>query len=300
MSRAAVRGAWAAGAAFVLWGFFPLYFRLLPQAAALEVLANRIVWSLAVVLLVLAVRRQWGWIAGTLRTPRTLAVFAATAAFIAINWLTYIWAVTNGHVIDASLGYFITPLVNVALGYVFLHERPRRAQWVALGLAAVGVLWLAIAAGRMPWIGIALSLTFGGYGLLRKVATLGALEGLAIETAILAPVAIAGMVLWWAHTPYSFPSPSIAVDLWFLGLGPITTLPLLLFAYGARQLPLTTLGLLQYLGPSIQFVIGVWLFAEPFGPTRLAGFAFIWAALVLYSWDGWQRSRRPAATPGPL
>ena len=285
------RGVLAVGAAFVCWGFFPLYFRLVPAIPAWEVLANRIVWSLVLMLIVLALRRHWGWIAGTLRSPRVLGAFVATALLIAVNWVTYMWAVTHDHVLDASLGYFMTPLVNVALGYAFLGERPRRAQWTALGLAAAGVLWLAIAAGRMPWIGLVLALSFGGYGLLRKVATLGALEGLALETALLAPIAAIGMAVWWRATPYSFPAESIAVDLWYLGLAPLTTVPLFLFAWGARQIPLTTVGLLQYIAPSMQFVMGVTVFGEPFGPTRLAGFVLIWLALALYSWDGWRRRR---------
>lgn len=285
------RGVLAAGAAFVFWGFFPLYFRLLPPTPAWEVLANRVVWSLLLLLIVLAVRRHWGWIAGTVRSPRVMAILATTSVLVGANWVTYIWAVSNDHLLDASLGYFITPLVNLALGYAFLGERPRRAQWIALGLAAAGVLWLAVAAGRMPWIGLVLGVSFGAYGLLRKVATVGALEGLTLETAILAPFAAVGIAYWWRATPLSFPSDSLAVDLWYLGLGPLTTVPLFLFAWGARQIPLTTVGLLQYISPSMQFVMGVALFGEPFGPTRFAGFALIWLALLLYSWDGWQRRR---------
>jgi len=288
-------GALAATLAFAWWGFFPLYFRLLPGIAPLEVLANRIVWS---VLLVGAIavwqRRRWTWLAAAVRQPRVLASFVASALLLSANWLTYIWAVSNEHVIDASLGYFITPLVNVALGYALLGERPRRAQWVALVLAAAGVVWLTASAGRLPWIGLVLGLTFGAYGLLRKVAVLGALEGLTLETMILAPAAIAGMAWWWAGSATSFPAPDAATNLWLVGLGPATTFPLLLFAVGARRLPLTTLGLFQYLGPTIQFVLGVWLFHEPLTAARLVGFGLIWAALVLYSADGWRRARRLA------
>ncbi len=289
------RGVAAAALAFAWWGFFPLYFRLLPGVQPVEVLANRIVWSLLLVGIALTWQRRWRWLGPALATPRTLVAFVASATLLSVNWITYIWAVSNGHVVDASLGYFITPLVNVALGYLLLHERPRRAQWLALGFAAGGVLWLAVVAGRLPWIGLVLGLTFGAYGLLRKVALLGALEGLTLETILLAPFAIAAMAFWWGGSATSFPAPDLGTDLWLLGLGPMTTVPLLLFAAGARRLPLTTLGLLQYLGPSIQFVLGVSVFGERFGVDRLTGFGLIWAAIVLYTLDGWRTARRASA-----
>ena len=259
--------------------------------APAEVLANRIVWSLGLVLAALAWRGRWEWLAA-LRRPRVLGLFVATSLLLSANWLTYIWAVSNGHVVDASLGYFITPLVNVALGYSLLGERPRRAQWVALALAAAGVAWLTASAGRLPWIGLVIGVSFGAYGLLRKVAVLGALEGLTLETLILAPAALAAMAWWWAASATSFPAPDLAANAWLVGLGPTTTVPLLLFSFAARRLPLTTLGLLQYLSPSIQFVLGVWLFHEAFTPARLVGFACIWVALVLYSSDTWRAGRR--------
>ncbi len=290
------RGVAAAALAFAWWGFFPLYFRLLPGVHPVEVLANRIVWSLLLVGIVLAWQRRWRWLGPAMATPRTLAAFVASAMLLSANWITYIWAVSNGRVVDASLGYFITPLVNVALGYALLHERPRRAQWLALGLAAAGVLWLTIVAGRLPWIGLVLGLTFGAYGLMRKVAVLGAVEGLALETILLAPFAIVAMAFWWGGSATSFPASDFGTNLWLVGLGPMTTIPLLLFAAGARSLPLTTLGLLQYLGPSIQFVLGVWLFGERFGVGRLVGFGLIWVALVLYTIDGLRSVRRASAT----
>jgi len=259
-----------------------------------EVLANRIVWSLLLVTAVLAWRRHWGWLGKALRHPKTILSFVVSALLLSANWITYIWAVSNGQVVDSSLGYFITPLVNVALGYGLLGERPRRAQWIALAIAAAGVVWLTVAAGKLPWIGLVLGLTFGAYGLLRKIAVLGALEGLTFETMILAPAAIVGMVWWWGSSPNSFPGPDLGTNLWLLGLGPATTLPLLLFAFAARRIPLTTLGLMQYLGPSIQFLLGLWLFDEPLTPNRLIGFAMIWTALAIYTADG-LRSRQPPA-----
>ena len=297
-SRASV-GAWAAALALTWWGFFPLYFRVLPSVSPAEVLANRIVWSLLLVGVVLTWRSRWSWLPNAIRSRRVMASFVGSALLLSANWLTYIWAVGNGHVVDASLGYFMTPLINVALGYFVLGERPRRAQWIALAIAASGVVWLTAGAGRLPWIGLVLGLTFGAYGLLRKVAALGALEGLTLETIILAPAAVVGMAIWWRNSPTSFPGPDAGTNAWLVGLGPATTLPLLLFAVAARRLPMTTLGLFQYLSPTIQFLLGVWLFREPFGSARFAGFVLIWIALALYSLDGWRRrTARVVATDG--
>ncbi len=259
-----------------------------------EVLANRVVWSLLLVTAVLAWQGRWAWLGKALRHPKTIASFIASALLLSANWITYIWAVSNGHVVDSSLGYFITPLVNVALGFSLLGERPRRLQWLALAIAAAGVIWLTASAGKLPWIGLVLGLTFGAYGLLRKVAVLGALEGLTFETMILAPFAVVAMAWWWGSSPASFPGPDLGTNLWLLGLGPATTLPLLLFAFAARRISLTTLGLMQYLGPTIQFMLGLWLFDEPLTPNRLIGFALIWAALAIYTADGLRSRKAPA------
>ena len=289
----AEHGVWAAALAFSLWGFFPLYFRLLPGVFPPEVLANRIVWALILVATILTWQARWSWLGPALRSPRVMTSFVASALLLSANWMTYIWAVSNGHVVEASLGYFITPLVNVGLGFFLLGERPRRAQWIALGVAAAGVVWLTASAGRLPWIGLVLGLSFGAYGLLRKVATLGALEGLTLETMILAPAAIVAMAWWWGGSPTSFPAPDLATNAWLLGLGPATTAPLLLFALAARRLSMTTLGLVQYTSPTIQFLLGVWLFREPFDHARLVGFALIWGALALYTLDAWRRRVAP-------
>jgi len=284
-----------AALAFVWWGLFPLYFRIVPGINPGEVLAHRIVWCLLLMLALLAWRRQWGWLGAVLRQRKVLAAFAASALLLSGNWLTYIWSVNNGHVIDASLGYFITPLVNVLLGYTLLHERPRRAQWIALAFAALGVVWLTVQTGRLPWIALVLAATFGCYGLLRKIAVLGALEGLTLETMLLAPLAFAAILIWSLHGQSTFPASDLSTNASLIALGPITAVPLLLFAAGARRLSMTTLGLVQYIGPSIQFVIGIWVFHEPFSPGRLTGFALIWLALVLYTLDGWKVSRRALA-----
>jgi len=284
-----------AALAFTWWGLFPLYFRIVTTVAPGEVLAHRIVWCLVLLLGVLGARRQWGWLGAVLRQPKVLGAFAASALLLSANWLTYIWSIQNGHVVDASLGYFITPLVNVLLGYSLLHERPRRAQWAALTLACLGVAWLTWQTGRLPWIALLLAATFGCYGLLRKVAVLGALEGLTLETMVLAPFALIALAVWSAHGQASFPAPDLRTNLWLIALGPITAVPLLLFAAGARRLSMTTLGLLQYIGPSIQFVLGVWIFREPFTPARLIGFGLIWFALAIYSLDGWRVGRLASA-----
>lgn len=286
-----------AAAAFAWWGVFPLYFKLVTTVPPTEVLAHRVVWSLLLLGGVLTFRRQWKWLAPVLREPKVLGAFAASAVLLAANWLTYIWSVHHGHVIDASLGYFITPLVNVLLGYTFLHERPRRAQWAALCIASAAVVWLTVQTGRLPWIALLLAATFGAYGLLRKVAVLGALEGLTLETMALAPVAAAALWIWTRAGVASFPAEAPGVNLWLVSLGPVTALPLLLFAAGARRISMTTLGLVQYVSPLLQFALGVWIFDEPFTPARLAGFGLIWLALIVYTADGWRYTRRRRPLP---
>lgn len=284
-------GAIYAALAFAIWGIFPLYFRQIAHVPSGEILAHRIIWSLVFVVVALSLRRQWGWLKPVLRQPKVLAAFTASALLLSVNWLTYIWAINNGHVIDASLGYFINPMVNVLLGYTVLHERLRRMQWVALALAAGGVLWLTLQAGNLPWIALALAGSFGAYGLLRKVATLGALEGLTLETLLLAPIAVVVLGVWMFNGSSTFPAPDVPTNAWLIAAGPITAIPLLLFAAGARRISLTTLGLLQYIGPTIQLALGLWVFHEPFSATRLMGFALIWLALALYSAESWWHGR---------
>jgi chloramphenicol-sensitive protein RarD len=289
-------GVLQAALAYAMWGLFPLYFHLVAAVPPLDIVLHRSLWSLAFVLVLLAVLRRWGWLRDIARRPRTLATFALSALLLSGNWLVYVWAVNHGRVVDASLGYFITPLVNVLLGTFVLHERPRRAQWFALAIAAAGVLWLTLFAGSLPWVGLTLAATFGIYGLMRKTAPLGALEGLALETLLLAPLA-AGLLAW--RTSHGGALGGNLPLLALLALaGPLTALPLLLFAAGARRIPMTTLGVLQYIGPTIQFALGVWLFHEPFAGPRLAGFVLIWLALVIYTAESWVWMRRRAAIAG--
>ena len=274
-----------------MWGLLPLYFHALAAVAPIDVVLHRSLWSLAFVLLLLAVSSRWAWLRDIVRAPRVLGTFVFSALLLSSNWLIYVWAVHQGRVVEASLGYFITPLVNVALGYFVLHERPRRVQWIALGIAGVGVLWLTVAAASLPWVGLVLAATFGLYGLMRKTSRLGALEGLSLETALLAPLA-AGLLAWRS----SQGGGTLVADASVLGLlalsGPLTALPLLLFAAGARRMPLTSLGVLQYISPTLQFALGVWLFKEPLGGPRLAGFMLIWLALVIYTAEGIVAMRR--------
>ncbi len=279
-------GIFYAAAAYIVWGMFPMYFKALQDMPPLQVLMHRGVWSLVFLVLVLAVRRQWGWIAGVLKQPAVLAGFAASAMLLAANWFLYIWAVNQGRVVDASLGYFITPLINVLLGFMVLRERMRPLQWSAVALATLGVAWLTWHSGHLPWVSLLLAITFGIYGLLRKTAALGALEGLSLETAIMFPVAF-GFLAWWtvAGDNQFFAAPSVTQWL-LLAAGPVTAIPLLMFATGARRIPLSLLGIMQYITPSLQLLLGVWLYHEPFGGDRQIGFALIWAALALYSAEG--------------
>ena len=278
--------------AFVMWGLFPLYLRHIAAVPALEVVLHRSVWSLCFLLGVLAVLRRFGWLRELPSQPRLLALFGLSALLLSCNWLLYVYAVQSGQVVEASLGYFINPIVNVLLGVLVLKERLNRVQWAAVALAAGGVLWLALLAGRLPWIALALAISFGLYGLMRKTATLGALEGLTLETLLLAPLAVP-LLAWWSLSTDSVVARGDAPLLgWLLLAGPLTALPLLLFGAGARRLPLATIGLIQYLSPTIQLALGVWVFHEPFDRARLLGFVLIWSALALYSADGWRRSRR--------
>lgn len=286
-----------ASTAYAMWGIFPLYFKAVQEIPSIEILLHRIVWSLAFLVIVLAYRKQWAWMAALLRQPKVLAGFTASALLLSANWFVYIWAVNNGRVIDASLGYFINPLVSVLLGSLLLQERLRAGQWAAVALAAAGVAWLTWNGGHLPWIGLTLALTFGTYGLLRKTAALGALEGLSLETLILFPLAIGFLLMLSLEDRNAFATASTSSKWLLAAAGPITAIPLLMFAAAARRIPLSLLGMLQYIGPTLQLLLGVWLYREPFGGARLAGFALIWAALALYSAEGMWRTwlTKPAA-----
>lgn len=286
------RGVLQAALAYTLWGLFPLYFRELAGVGAFEIVLHRVAWSVVFLVIVLLWLRRWQWLASLRMQPQVLAMFTLSALVLALNWLTYVWAVSNGHVIDASLGYFINPLVSVALGYFVLHERLRRWQWAAVALATAGVAWLAALGPHIPWVGIVIAVSFAVYGLMRKTAALGALEGLALETLLLAPPAIALLAWWTVQGSGGLAGRSPATLAWLIGLGPMTSIPLLMFAAGARRISLATLGLLQYVSPTIQLALGVWVFGEALGSERLAGFTLIWIALALFSIESWLHARR--------
>ena len=287
-------GLLSAALAFTTWGLFPLYFQFIADVPALEVVLHRSVWALVFVLGILAWQKRWAWLRDTLRQPRLLLLFTASALLLWTNWLVYVYAAQTGHVVEASLGYFINPLVNVLLGVLVLRERLRRLQWVAVVLATCGVLWLTWQAGRPPWIALTLAFSFGFYGLLRKTATLGALEGLALENLLLAPVVVPALLFWsFSRGGVLVQGPATQLG-WLLLAGPLTALPLLLFAVGARRLKLATLGLVQYISPTLQLLLGVWVLHEPFDSQRLLGFALIWSGLALVSFDALGLGRRIA------
>lgn len=286
-----------AALAFTTWGLYPLYLLQVSSVPPLEVVLHRSAWSLLFLLGILAVLGRWSWLGALRRQPRQLALFAASSLLLSTNWLVYIYAVVSGHVLDASLGYFINPLVNVLLGVLVLKERLRAVQWAAVGLAAAGVAWLTVNAGHLPWVALVLAISFAVYGLIRKTATLGALEGLTLETLMLAPLVLPALVWISITAGGALSRGDWALNGWLLLLGPLTALPLLLFGAAARRLPLATVGLVQYLSPSLQFGLGVWVFNEPMQVQRLAGFVLIWAGLALYSADAWRRTRGPAVQP---
>ncbi len=290
------KGILYAAGAYIIWGLLPLYWRALATVPAGQILANRIVWSLVFVGLVLTVRRHWSWLGGALRRPRVLLTFALSGLLLGVNWYTYIWGVNAGFVVETSLGYFINPLVNVLLGYLVLKERLRPAQWLALSVALAGVLYLTLSYGAFPWIAMTLAFSFGIYGLIRKTAALNSAEGLFLETAVLFLPALGFLILMEMRGSGAFAHTDPTTLLLLAGAGVVTSVPLLLFAAGARRITLTTLGLLQYIAPTLQFLIGVLIFNEPFGPARMVGFGLIWLALVLYSAESLLHRREVLAT----
>ncbi len=296
------RGTLAGFGAYALWGVFPLVFRLVDDVAATEILLHRILWSLVVVLGILAVRGRLGELGGVVRTSGRVRILAVAAVLISVNWLTYIWAVNSGHVVDAALGYYVNPLITVALGVVVLGERLRRAQRVALGLGAAAVVVLTVANGQVPWIALVLSCSFAGYGFAKKRAGVAAVPSLAVETAVLAPLAVVGVAVLAGTGELAFAHGPVGRDLLLASLGVVTAAPLLLFATAATRIPLSMLGLLQYVTPTMQLLCGVVLLGESLPPERLVGFVLVWAALTVLGTDaiGTERRARVARRAAPL
>ncbi len=291
------RGFLYAVGAFSLWGVSPVFWKLLGHIPASDIFGHRVVWAFACVTLILVSRRSWGRVVTAAGDRRTLGLEAIAAALLASNWLLWVWAVTSDHVIEGSLGYFMNPLVSVVLGVLFLGESLRRAQWCAVGLAAAGVVWLTLQVGTLPWIGLVLAFTFGFYGLIKKKLDLSPFEGLGIEMSVLLLPAVLFLVVRAAAGDGSMGVGVPADSLLLMAGGLFTVVPLLLFGAAVRRVPLTVIGITQYLAPTINFVLGVAVYAEPFDGERLIGFVAIWIGLVVFSLDflGSVRRLRPTA-----
>ena len=274
-----------AASAFLIWGLSPLYWKALGAVPPLEIIAHRVVWSFLFLMGLILLQRRWSEFAEILKSGRMLLTLMLTAILVSANWLLYIWAVNNNYMLQASLGYYINPLVNVVLGLLFLHERLRRPQILAVMLAASGVLYLTTAYGEFPWIALTLALSFGLYGLIRKVAPVGALVGLAVETMLLSPPALIYLIHLNSQEADTILRVSLKLDLLLIGCAPLTAAPLLFFTLGAKRLYLSTLGLMQYIGPSGMFLLAIFHYNEPFSTTQVWTFAMIWAALGIYSTD---------------
>jgi chloramphenicol-sensitive protein RarD len=286
--------------AYGLWGLFPLYFPLLEPAGGVEIVAHRVVWSLLFISLLLTARRGWGQVRAALADRRTLLVLSAAAVFIAGNWLMFVYGVNSGHVVETSLGYFINPLVSVLLGVLVFRERLRRLQWVAVGIAAVAVAVLTADYGRPPWIALVLAGTFGLYGLMKKLVRVEAAPGLFLETAVVFVPALAALGLLEGRGDAAFGHAGAGNVLLLVSSGVATAVPLLLFAAATRRVPLSTVGLLQYVTPLMQLALGVFVFDEPMPAARLAGFAIVWLALAVFTVDSLRAARgnRRAAAAG--
>ncbi|WP_184575727.1 EamA family transporter RarD [Streptomyces zagrosensis] len=275
-----------------MWGLFPLYWPLLEPTGAVEILAHRMVWSLAAVVVILLVLRRWSWIRPLLRQPKRLGLIGIAATVISINWGVYIWGVNSGHVVEAALGYFINPLVSIAFGVLLLHERLRPTQWTAVGVGVVAVAVLAVGYGKLPWIALTLAFSFGTYSLVKKRIGLDGLESLAAETGMQFLPALGFLIFLGARGDSTFTTEGVGHALLLVGCGFITALPLICFGASAVRLPLSTIGMMQYIAPTSQFVLGLVVFHEEMPAERWAGFALVWLALALLTWDALRTAHR--------
>ena len=284
--------------AYALWGFFPIYWKLLHHVPALQLLSHRIGWSFVMLMAVVFVTRQWADFRSKLNA-RTLGIYFIAAILIGVNWLTYVWAVNAGFIVETSLGYFINPLLSVLLGVIILREKLRPAQWIPLGLAAAGVIYLTVVYGKLPWIALTLAFSFGVYGLVKKLAPLGSLYGLTLETGILFLPALIYLLTMEANGSGAFLHTGTNSDLLMIGAGIATTVPLLMFASAAQRIPLSTVGLLQYIAPTIQFLLGVFVYKEAFDFNHLIGFSVVWLALVIFWVENYLAHRNVSTEPIP-
>lgn len=281
--------------AYLLWGLFPLYWPLLEPANALEILGQRMIWSLVFIAVVIGITGNFAAVRRLAADRSKFARLTLAAVLVSTNWGVYIWSANNGHVVEASLGYFINPLFTILLGVLVLKERLSRPQWVAVGIATVAILVLTLDSGRLPWIALTLAFTFGGYGFLKKQVGAGAVESLAVETSVLAGPALLSLIVLGEQSKLAFGHHGLANALLLAGTGVVTAVPLMLFGAGARRLPLTSIGLLQYLTPVLQFAVGVGIRHEPMPVARLLGFGLVWIALLVLSVDALSRRHRDAA-----
>jgi chloramphenicol-sensitive protein RarD len=294
-ARLSPRGLLAGAGAFTIWGVFPVYLHPLRDVPALQVIAHRVVWSCLFILAWMVWRGELRDLSAIFTRRALWTRLLLSAALISTNWLVYVWGVSHGHIVETSLGYYISPLMNVVLGIFILRERLNAVQWLAIALAAVAVVYITLEAGRPPWIAFALAVSFSLYGLVRKVISVEALPGLATETILLIPLAVAYLLWCEANGSGALTREGAEVAALLVGSGLVTAVPLFLFAYAARLLPYSTVGVLQYIGPSLQLACGVWLFHERFDGARAAGFVLIWVALAIYATDGVLRSRAAQA-----
>jgi chloramphenicol-sensitive protein RarD len=285
VQKESLSGVACASSAFLIWGISPIYWKVLHNIPALEIIMHRVIWSFLFLIILLVFQKQWHEFAAALKNRRTLLTLIPTTLFVGFNWFIYIWAVNNDHILQASLGYYINPLVNVFLGMVFLRERMRPLQTIALLLAGSGVLYLTFHYGEFPWIALSLAFAFGFYGLIRKTAAVGSLAGLSVEMFLLSFPALAYIIYLDIQGVGALFSISIKIDLFLMGAALLTAVPLLLFTLGARRLKLSTVGFLQYIAPTCMFFLGVFFYHEPLHKAQITTFAMIWAALCIYSAD---------------
>lgn len=276
-----------------MWGVFPIYFKAIRQVPAVEIIIHRVVWSFIILALIISARKEWHNLRVSVSDRKVILIYVISAVLLSSNWLLYVWAVNSGHIVEASLGYFINPLFSVALGVIFMRERLRLLQWAPIGLATLGVIYLAVEYGELPWISLGLAFTFGLYGMVKKVAPLNSLHGLAMETGVLFLPALGFLGFLVSQGTASFIFAGWVTSILLMGTGLATTIPLLLFANAARNLPLWVMGILQYITPTLQFLLGVVIYKEGFSAVQMAGYGMIWLALIIFTSEAiahWRKS----------
>ena len=295
------KGIWYGVGAYALWGLFPIYWKFLHQVSAVQVIGHRIGWSFLLLIAYIFLTKQWQDFRAVAFQWKTIGIYSIAGVLLSLNWLIYVWGVNSGFIVETSLGYFINPLLSVLLGVVFLRERLRPIQWIPVGLAALGVIYLAFVYGHLPWIALSLAFSFGFYGFVKKLSPLGSLYGLTLETGIVFPIALIYLVIVGVTGSGSFLHSGTLVDMFLIGAGVVTTIPLLMFASAAKQIPLTIVGLLQYIAPTLQFLIGVFIYKEAFDFSHFIGFSIVWVALIIFAVESYVANRmsvQPTMEPG--